>query len=110
MVVNLDERDEPGSHWVAIFAPSPREAFYFDSYGQPPPDGPISEFLGRFEKVTPNKFPIQSIVSDVCGYYCAYFIAKCSAGEPYPQLLTQLARKQNMDAFVRYFVLHRYCE
>jgi hypothetical protein len=110
MVVNLDKKRKPGSHWVAIFARSPREAVYFDSYGQPPPDGPIKQFLGRFDKLTASEFPIQSVVSNVCGYYCIYFIAKCSIGETYPRILAELARKQNMDAYVRHFVMHRWCE
>jgi hypothetical protein len=34
MVVNLDEKNEPGSHWVAIYIPDPSTARYFDSYGE----------------------------------------------------------------------------
>jgi hypothetical protein len=103
MVINLDEKDEPGSHWVAIFMRTPKTVCYFDSYGQPPPEGGIKEFL-RGREVEPNNFPIQSIISDVCGHYCIYFIHRCSKGDAYETILTNLARKNNIDAFVRSYV------
>jgi hypothetical protein len=39
VVFNLDAHDEPGSHWVSMFADTKqRNVFYYDSYGLPPPD------------------------------------------------------------------------
>jgi len=35
-VFNLDNLDEPGSHWVVVML-SPQRNLYFDSYGEPPP-------------------------------------------------------------------------
>src|SRR5271154_4556391 len=37
MIVNLDPASQPGSHWVAIYRRHGR-AYYFDSFGQHPPD------------------------------------------------------------------------
>ncbi len=104
MVINLDEKDEPGSHWVAMFMRTSNTVRYFDSYGQPPPEGGIEEFLhGRV--VEPNNFPLQSIISNVCGHYCIYFIHRCSRGDTYETIMMNLAKRRNMDAYVRSYVL-----
>ena len=104
MVVNLDESSEPGSHWVAIFAKSPNDAMYFDSYGQQP-KGNILAVLKKFRKVTTSDFVIQSIISNVCAAYCIYFIYMASKGRNYEEILSSIARRSNMDAFVRSFVI-----
>ena len=36
-MVNHDDSDEGGSHWVALFAKNSNELYYFDSYGDEPP-------------------------------------------------------------------------
>ena len=33
-VVNLDESDKPGSHWIGIYVCPGKLSKYFDSYGQ----------------------------------------------------------------------------
>src|SRR4051812_43914346 len=43
MVVNFDESNEPGTHWIAIFAPTPRHVYYFDSLA-----GPLIPNLERY--------------------------------------------------------------
>jgi hypothetical protein len=103
IVANLDESKESGSHWVGIFAKSPSEVLYFDSYGMPP-DGKILHFLRNFARIRPNNFPVQSVISNVCAAYCVYFIYMCSRGENYADILSRLAHKQNSDAFVRNFM------
>lgn len=108
MVVNLDEADEPGSHWVAIYMKSADDVLYFDSYGRKP-EGPIKEFL-RGKRVRANQFFIQSIISDVCGYYCIYVIYRWSRGDSYARVLTGLGKKQNIDLFVRSFVRDMVCD
>jgi hypothetical protein len=41
-VCNLDECDQPGSHWIAI-SKIGTDVFYFDSYGLPPLFGDLIE-------------------------------------------------------------------
>ena len=84
-VINLDGSEERGSHWVSLFVDQFNNATYFDSYGQPPPDGnDICDILPCFTSnplIFNNKI-LQSIESDVCGYYCALFIILFGNGVP----------------------------
>ena len=100
MIVNLDEGDEPGSHWVAMFSRDEGEVDYFDSYGQPPPEGGIKQYFDSFAKRKVNPFVIQSVVSPVCGHYCLYFIFMRSKGTTYDMLLNELAHHDNLDQYV----------
>ena len=68
-IVNTHRSDQPGEHWVAIFF---REnwAYYFDSYGQPPPDADILQFIEQNTRsYTYNKRCLQSVEMPVCGMY-----------------------------------------
>ena len=49
VILNTDPHTQQGTHWLAIhFQPKSSTAFYFDSYGQPPPsDLNILSFLTR---------------------------------------------------------------
>ena len=80
-VINLEdsvdektnERND-GSHWVALQVNNTNnkiEPIYFDSYGALPPKDVI-EFAG-VKKLVSNEKDIQSIVSDVCGFYVLAF-------------------------------------
>jgi hypothetical protein len=103
-VVNLDKSSRPGSHWVAMHFPNEEEARYFDSYGQPPPMGPIRDFLRQFKKIEFHPFVIQSLISNVCAAYCIYFIHQCARGKSYESILTYLERHSSPDVFVKKFM------
>jgi len=76
-IVNLedeyDNEGEPndGSHWVCFqvnkYPNGKIEPFYFDSYGVGCPTE-VEEFTGM--KMPYQKKDLQSIVAEVCGYYC----------------------------------------
>ena len=79
-VINLsNEKDEDGnsnlgSHWTALHIGKHNGVicpFYFDSYGQPPPENLKKIVDKRFKKkinyATKN---VQSIMSDACGWFC----------------------------------------
>lgn len=100
MVVNLDDSERKGRHWVALHMPNAGEAYYFDSFGEPP-DGDIEEFL-RTNKIDLiySPFPIQSLISKVCGGYCIYFLHECAKRRRYEDILAELNRKHNPDAYI----------
>lgn len=103
MVVNLDPSGRKGSHWVAIYCVSSIHAYYFDSLGIAP-FGLIKNYLQRFRRITRNKKPYQSVVSDYCGYYSIVFIYFCSLGKSFNFILKVLNRCVNTDLFVKEFV------
>lgn len=74
-IINLDENYKPGSHWVAVYFPRNGMAFYFDSFGNYPPEE-IENLLDRNAKNnwSWNKFRFQGDLSVLCGYYCILFL------------------------------------
>ena len=72
-VINLNESDEPGSHWVVMFFGS-NLVLYFDSFGLAPPQ----ELLTLCEKhgvnYAYNNTQYQALTSVLCGYYCLFFL------------------------------------
>ena len=81
MIANTDPQDKPGEHWIAIYlSPDGKHGEYFDSFGRRPP--PIFEtFLNDNCLIwTCNSRQLQSVVSNMCGYYCIYFCLLRSRG------------------------------
>ena len=75
-IANVDTREKPGSHWVALYFTRERDGEFFDSYGLPP-----SNYIGTFSSLLNNNsngwrfnsVTLQSINSKVCGHYCSYY-------------------------------------
>jgi hypothetical protein len=77
-IVNLqDSEDEkgkplPGTHWCAFYVEGKNSA-YFDSFGFQPPVS-VCKYLEKRYNVVVSEKQIQSVPSEVCGWYCLYFI------------------------------------
>ena len=75
LVVNVDESNKPGSHWVAIYVDQDGSGVFFDSYGLPPS---VSHHIDRLRRNSTsyrwNIQQLQSVDSDVCGHYCVVFL------------------------------------
>ena len=81
-VFNLDEHDEPGSHWVAIYIDIPSKTmYYFDSEGGRCPTR-IKKIYHNLKKKNENmnlkfysNYGVRHQISNhECGMYCIYFI------------------------------------
>ena len=82
-VINLDEYENTGTHWIALFIKT-NEVIYFDSFGIEHIPKEINKFIGnsmtksssleRNKKVKANIFRIQAYDSIMCGYFCIEFI------------------------------------
>ena len=103
-VVNYDESDKPGSHWVAIYVEA-GSVEYFDSFGQPPLDERLQTFVGEY--YTYNPFQLQQTLGNACGFYCTYFILKRSRQVQSNDILRFLIRK-NSDYIVKKFLYSHY--
>lgn len=100
-IINTDEHDEPGEHWVAVFV-NTRGTDYFDSYGRPPIDKRILKFLGS--NVSYNSRMLQGPTSRVCGHYCVYFIKHRSKGWSAERIINSFPRQS--DLFVKRHVVN----
>ena len=72
-ICNLDNSDEPGSHWVAVLFTKSRVE-YFDSYGLPPIFDDLKFFLLRYgTKLSYNSIQLQGMDTTMYGNYCIIF-------------------------------------
>lgn len=84
VIINLDEANGPGLHFVVLIKTSSSKLFYFDSLGLHKTILP-SYFVEKLEELTCKSgtekvelweapFPIQSVRSNACGYFVIWFI------------------------------------
>jgi len=77
LVCNLNPVHCPGTHWVATYVDGDYGE-YFDSIGRAAPDS-IRNYLdwwcGDADKWIFNDRQVQSVLSRLCGHYCAYYCA-----------------------------------
>ena len=72
-IVNCCNREDPGQHWIAICQETVNRLEMFDSYGFGPSMYNLENKLPISNVVAYNPKQLQSIYSDVCGYYCLYY-------------------------------------
>lgn len=77
---DLDGNDNSGSHWTCFtivqYPNGKKEAIYFDSYGQPPPQIVEKRMASNFciKRVPHSTKDIQSLMGNACGYFCLAFL------------------------------------
>ena len=71
-VINLDEYNDVGTHWVALHVNN-KTIIYFDSFGVEHIPREIMKFIARKE-IIKNIYRIQAYHSIMCGYFCIGFI------------------------------------
>ena len=59
--LNLDDKSDPGTHWVAVYGDE-----YYDSYGLPPPK--------KLSHLKYNTVQHQKPNSSLCGLYACFYI------------------------------------
>lgn len=75
LICNTDPISKPGEHWVSIFISQKRKGEYFDSFGLPPSNQNIINFLKRnCKELKYNKHMIQSLFSNYCGQFCIMYV------------------------------------
>ena len=111
-VINLDEYENTGTHWVALFVKT-NEAIYFDSFGIEHIPIEINKFINNdttksssLERIESNIFRIQAYDSIMCGYFCIEFINYMLKGKKlldYTNLFSPNDFKNNDQVIKRIF-------
>ena len=76
LIVNLDTRNLPGSHWVAIHIQH-ANAYYFDSQHLSEPHPMLYHHLLKYcnvKQIYTWRFAVQPKNSKLCGPHCVYFL------------------------------------
>ena len=103
-VINLDEYENTGTHWVALFV-KPKYTVYFDSFGIEHIPKEIIKFIGNND-IKSNIFRIQAYNSIMCGYFCIEFINYMLKGKivlDYTNLFSPNDFKKNDQVIKRIF-------
>ena len=112
IIFNLDKHNESGSHWVAMYIDLIiNEIYYFDSYGQQPPEE-VNILAQRIQvqgdinnkdiKFKINKVRHQFKNSE-CGVYCMYFITELIKGRTFEDVSEQIIFDDEMNEKRGYF-------
>ena len=74
-VINLDEYENTGTHWVALFV-KPKYMVYFDSFGIEHIPKEINKFINNDTTKSSSLKRIKSNIFRIitCGYFCIEFI------------------------------------
>ena len=78
-VIKLDECEDTGTHWIALFC-NKKQVIYFDSFGVEYTPEEIKKFIVN-KNITANIFRVQANNSIMCGYFCIGFIDFMLAGK-----------------------------
>jgi hypothetical protein len=104
LVANTDKEGTAGEHWISIFVKDHRKAEYFDSLGEEP-NSDITKYLSNFKNIKMSRYKIQFPFSDVCGYYCIYFLLNKSFNVKFETIINMLKGAKNTnDIIVKSFV------
>ena len=72
MIINLQDSNQPGSHWIALKRVN-NTIFVFDSFGIGYIPMDIFKIYKNYKIIT-NIYRIQDIPSNLCGMFCILFI------------------------------------
>jgi len=75
-IVNLNNSNQSGSHWVGIMRTPNGTPFnyYFDSYGQEVPETTLKQLKSTGKSVKHADNVLQEINASTCGWYTLYWI------------------------------------
>jgi hypothetical protein len=74
IILNMSDSDHRGTHWMAL-ALLDDMAYYFDSFGMPPPQSVIQFCSERkIKSIYYNTIELQHINSGGCGEYSLWFL------------------------------------
>jgi hypothetical protein len=72
-IINLENHDQPGSHWTA-FIKDRDNVYYYDSFGIVPPQNEYDIFRNESDYIYYNTADHQNIDSNSCGWWCIAFL------------------------------------
>lgn len=100
LIVNLDENNLPGSHWIGMFFTKTGKCEFFDSYGRKPDNCILQYITQHVTSYTYNNICVQDLWSISCGQMCLYFLIWRCRGISFKKII----KSMHNDAFITGFV------
>ena len=104
IILNTDESDGRGLHWVALYVPYSGPLEFFDSLGESPEsyhDYFRDWLVASGRSYMRNEYRYQDYGTDTCGEFCVYYGVKRLRGEPMPEIVHSLnARNLHLNEFL----------
>ena len=99
LILNNDTKDKPGTHWLALYAPSARSIKLFDSFGFYPS-------MYSFDSLDPlhSSYSLQSPSTSVCGHYCIVYIYLHSHNYSIYDIVDLLTDTSNRDECLKQYI------
>lgn len=120
VIFNLDDHDEPGSHWTSMYVelePCCRKVpsiYYFDSVGSKPP----KEIYNLVDKLQDQYTSIKGTTMDFlhndiqhqkgnteCGIYCLHFLETMLRGTNFREYIKNKNNDEYMEKFRNYYFI-----
>lgn len=93
LVINTAASNSKGEHWTALYIDPFQKGVFFDSFGLPPRQQGLTNFLNTHCVYWRHSdLQIQSVLSDKCGKLCLYFLHQQARGVNLKRLLTPFDR------------------
>ncbi len=116
LIVNADNSNEAGSHWLALLYVTAMHAEFFDSYGLKPEFYSLEHLLPSATNAITDLsvVQLQSDDSDVCGHYCIYFLFERAKCIPFHRIFNQFSltnfiwNDTQVTRIVEHNLVHKY--
>lgn len=110
-IINMEDHQGPGTHWVLLDTRDKRHFQYCDSFGVVPPTDIVNYARAHRARLTYNKVDMQSYHSAACGWYCLYLMAQMRNGRTmrdiihhdFVNLRTMKPRRNNDQVLKEFF-------
>ena len=99
LILNTDSNDQPGIHWLALYAPLSNGIELFDLFGYF-----SSMYSLNFLDHLHSSYSIQSPRTSVCGHYCIVYIYLCSHNDLLSDIVYLLTNILSRDLWVKQYI------
>lgn len=105
-VLNMDDKNKDGTHWVLLWNCDSKRCYYMDPFGAPPPENVKDLILKTKKQGLYNDIDLQDLNSESCGWMCIYFASELAKKRQFLDILMDdftMDPKLNEQLLIKYF-------
>jgi hypothetical protein len=103
-IVNLDESDEIGTHWVAGYCKRAGRIDYFDPLGLPPSGNILKFITHNFTHIFYSQLTLQDKISSACGSFCLCYLIYATQNIAFEKIMQKFDSIADNDQAVVSFI------